>query len=57
MKLTNEELQEIQSIIIEKIGIVENNFTNQKEYAKSIKKVKELNSLLDKLGAMKIWMI
>jgi hypothetical protein len=54
MKLTNEELQEIQSIIIEKIGIVENNFTNQKEYAKSIKKVKELNSLLDKLGAMKI---
>jgi len=53
MKLTNEELTQIQSIIIEKIGIVENNFTNQKEYEKCEKEVRKLNILLDKLGAMK----
>jgi len=53
MKLTNEELTQIQSIIIEKIGFVENNFTNQKEYDECKKEARKLNLLLDKLGAMK----
>ena len=42
MELTNEEIEKIQSIIIEKI--VNDNDTNQEQ---------ELNKLLDKLGSLK----
>jgi hypothetical protein len=55
MKLTNEELTKIQSIIIEKITKIENVvFTSNEEIEECKTKVKELNNILDKLGAMKV---
>ena len=55
MKLTNEELTKIQSIIIENITKIENVvFASNEEIEKAKVKVKEMNKLLDKFGAMKI---
>ena len=54
MKLTNDELTKIQKIIIENITKIENVvFASNEEIEKAKLKVKELNNLLDKLGAMK----
>jgi len=52
-KLTNEEIEKIQKIIIEKIMDLEKDFSNQKEYEVMKEKVTELNTILNKLGALK----
>jgi len=55
MKLTNNEIEKIQKIIIENITKIENVvFTSNEEIEKAKLKVKEMNKLLDKFGAMKI---